>query len=57
MTSSVATLIYDQFTIHCRKKDSGCTFKTTIPYEPNTACKAQKKASVLQICPCAEDIE
>ena len=48
--------MYDQFTIHRRKKDGSCTFNTTIPYEPSTACKAGKKTKFSQICPSTKDI-
>ena len=29
---------------------------TTIPCEPNTACKAQRKPNFYNICPCTKDI-
>ena len=40
--------------IHRRKKDGAVHF-TTMPCDPNTAYKAQRKPSFYNICPCAKD--
>ena len=48
-------LFYSSSIIHHRKKDAAVHF-TTIPCEPNTACKAQRKPNFYNICPWTKGI-